>query len=82
LIRSLPSVPGTVLTAKPRLYYEHDIRIAKLKQKISDCLRTTVGARQSCAIRIYLSTAAKHGLCFFDAPRRARQRRAWMPYAS
>jgi Transposase IS66 family len=46
---------------------ERDIRMAKLKQKVSGCLRTMTGARQFCAIRSYLFTAAKHGLGLFDA---------------
>jgi hypothetical protein len=44
-----------------------DIRMARLKQKVSGCLRTMTGARHFCAIRSYLSTAAKHGLTFVDA---------------
>jgi hypothetical protein len=55
---------------------ERDIRMAKLKQKISGCLRTMTGAGQFCAIRSYLSTAAKHGLSFFDVPGHAYRRPA------
>jgi transposase len=58
---------------------ERDIRMAKLKQKISGCLRTMTGARQFCAIRSYLSTAAKHGLAFFDALIMLTEGEPWMP---
>ncbi len=61
---------------------ERDIRMTKLKQKISGCLRTMAGARQFCAIRSYLSTAAKHGLGFFDAMVMLTEGRPWMPAAA
>jgi hypothetical protein len=58
---------------------ERDIRMTKLKQKVSGCLRTLTGARQFCAIRSYLSTAAKHGLSFFDALIMLAKGEPWMP---
>lgn len=58
---------------------ERDIRMAKLKQKVSGCLRTLTGARQFCTIRSYLSTAAKHGLQFFDALVMLTKGQPWMP---
>lgn len=61
---------------------ERDIRMAKLKQKVSGCLRTMTGARQFCAIRSYLSTAAKHGLGFFDALVMLAEGEPWMPAAT
>jgi transposase len=61
---------------------ERDIRMAKLKQKVSGCLRTLTGARQFCAIRSYLSTAAKHGLSFFDALVMLAEGEPWMPTAT
>ena len=60
---------------------ERDIRMAKLKQKVSGCLRTMTGARQFCAIRSYLSTAAKHGLSLFDALVKLTADEPWMPAA-
>ena len=56
--------------------------MAKLKQKISGCLRTLTGARQFCAIRSYLSTAAKHGLPFFGALVMLTEGQPWMPAAA
>ena len=61
---------------------ERDIRMAKLKQKISGCLRTLPGAEHFCAIRSYLSTAAKHGLHFFDALVMLAEGEPWMPTAT
>jgi transposase len=43
------------------------------------CLRTMTGARQFCAIRSYLSTAAKHGLAFSDALVVLAEGEPWMP---
>ncbi len=61
---------------------ERDIRMTKLKQKVSGCLRTLAGARQFCAIRSYLSTAAKHDLSFFDALVMLTENRPWIPSAA
>jgi transposase len=58
---------------------ERDIRMIKLRQKVSGCLRTLAGARQFCAIRSYLSTAAKHGQHFFDVLVMLTEGRPWLP---
>ena len=53
-----------------------------LKQKVSGCLRSLTGARQFCAIRSYLSAAAKHGLRFFDVLVMLTENRPWIPSAA
>ena len=58
---------------------ERDIRMIKLRQKVSGCLRTLTGAQQFCTIRSYLSTAAKHGRNFFDTLVMLAEGQPWMP---
>ncbi|WP_261558307.1 IS66 family transposase [Frankia tisae] len=61
---------------------ERDIRMIKLRQKVSGCLRTLTGARQFCAIRSYLSTATKHGIGLFPALVHLAEGHPWMPATS
>jgi transposase len=46
---------------------ERDLRMMKLKQKISGSFRSQDGARQFCRIRGYLATLRKQGLNVLDA---------------
>ncbi|RJQ89679.1 IS66 family transposase [Amycolatopsis panacis] len=58
---------------------ERDIRMIKLRQKVSGCLRSLTGAKQFCAIRSHLSTAAKHGRNFFDTLIMLADGHPWLP---
>ena len=55
LFARLPHVPFTKNRA------ERDLRISKVKQKISSCFRTRQYAEAYCRISSYLQTLAIHG---------------------
>ena len=61
---------------------ERDIRMVKLRQKISGGLRTWAGAQTFCALRSYLSTARKHGINALDALTQLHNGSAWLPGTS
>ena len=58
---------------------EQAIRMAKLRIKISGCMRSMAGAEEFCAIRSYLATAARHGLGALEALTSAFQGNPWIP---
>ena len=71
-------------TVDPRVAFdnnaaEREIRMIKLRQKVSGCLRTLTGAEQFCAIRSYLATATKHGHHFFESLIALAEGRPWLP---
>jgi transposase len=61
---------------------EREIRMIKVRQKVSGCLRTLTGAETFCAIRSYLATAAKHGISFFTSLTMLAERQPWLPAAA
>jgi transposase len=68
-----PNVPFTNNQA------EQDIRMIKVKQKISGCFRTLAGAQCFARIRSYLSTCRKQGLNLWDACFQAAIGQPFMP---
>jgi len=58
---------------------ERDIRMAKLKQKISGTFRSWLGAQVFCRVRGYISTAKKNSVSALDAIQAAFEGRPYMP---
>jgi transposase len=52
---------------------------ARLSTSMSVIIRTLTGAKQFCAIRSYLSTAAKHHQNLFDTLVMLAEGRPWTP---
>ena len=61
---------------------EQDIRMMKVKQKVSGTFRTMNGAEQFCKIRSYISTAWKQGVNILECLIMALKGAAFMPDSS
>jgi hypothetical protein len=58
---------------------EREIRMCKLRIKVSGSMRSIRGAEEFCRIRSYLQTTKKHGISWLDALTNAMSGIPWMP---
>jgi len=58
---------------------ERDIRMVKIRQKVSGCLRTLTGAQHFAAIRSYTATAGKNNINIYQALVQLAEGQPWLP---
>jgi transposase len=58
---------------------EREIRMAKIRQKVSGCLRTLTGAQHFAAIRSYTATTQKQGINLYAALTQLTAGNPWLP---
>ena len=78
---------GQVDSLRPTIGFDHnlaerDIRMVKVRQKISGCLRTSTGAQHFAAIRSYAATAGKNNINIYQALVQLAEGNAWLPQAT
>jgi len=68
-----PAIPFTNNSA------EQEIRMTKIRQKVSGTMRTEKGAGHFADLRSYLQTTAKHGMQALAALTQLTSRNPWLP---
>jgi transposase len=58
---------------------EQEIRMAKIRQKVSGSMRTLSGAEDFARLRSYIQTTRKHGIALLAALTALTSRNAWLP---
>ena len=58
---------------------ERDLRMMKVKLKISGCFRTLQGADTFCLIRGFISTTRKNGMCVLETLRQVFDGKSYLP---
>jgi len=74
--------PGFPLVSFTNNVAEQSVRMAKVQQKISGCLRTSAGARRFARLRSYVSTLIKQHRNVLTHIAQALAGTPWIPHPS